>query len=94
MHLFMELVRKLLTLEGVSYFLSDKLNKDLLEEYFGRQRVCGGASDNPTLEQYAQNENKILVAKSESIHIMRGNTRGRQGNVKKVGIKNNASLPK
>ena len=94
MHLFMELVRKLLTLEGVSYFLSDKLNKDLLEEHFGRQRVCGGASDNPTLEQYAQNEKKILVAKSESIHVMRGNTRGRQGDGKKVDIHNNTPLPK
>ena len=67
MHLFVELVKKLLTLDGVSYFLSDKLNQDPLEGHCGRQRICGGASDNPTLEQYAQNEKKILVAKSEII---------------------------
>ena len=53
MHLFVELVKKLLTLDGVNYFLSDKLNQDPLEEHFGRQHICGGASDNATLEQYA-----------------------------------------
>ena len=94
MHLFVELVKKLLTLDGVSYFLSDKLNQDPLEGHCGRQRICGGASDNPTLEQYAQNEKKILVAKSESVHVMRGNTRGRQGDGKKIDIHNNTPLPK
>ena len=94
MHLFVELVKKLLTFDGVSYFLSDKLNQDPLEGHCGRQRICGGASDNPTLEQYAQNEKKILVAKSESVHVMRGNTRGRQGNGKKIDIHNNTPLPK
>ena len=78
----MELVKKLLTLDGVSYFLSDKSNQDPLEEHFGRQRAYGGANDKPTLEQYAQNEEKLLVAKSESIRVMRGNTRGRQGDGK------------
>ena len=94
MHLFVELVKKLLTLDGVSYFLSVKLNQDPLEGHCGRQRICGGASDNPTLEQYAQNEKKILVAKSESVHVMRGNTRGRQGDGKKIDIHNNTPLPK
>ena len=94
MHLFVELVKKLLTFDGVSYFLSDKLNQDPLEGHCGRQRICGGASDNPTLEQYAQNEKKILVAKSESVHVMRGNTRGRQGDGKKIDIHNNTPLPK
>ena len=93
-HLFVELVKKFLTLYGVSFFLSDKLNHDPLEEHFGRQRICGGASDNPTLEQYAQYEKKILVAKSESVHVMRGNTRGRQGDGKKIDIHNNTPFPK
>lgn len=34
------------------------------------QRACGGASDNPALEQYAQKQKKIVVAKSESIRVM------------------------
>ena len=92
-HSFVELV-KLLTLDGVSYFLSDKLNQDPLEEHFGRQRACGGANDNPTLEQYAQNEKKLLVAKSESIRVMRRNTRGRQGDGKQIDIHDNTPLPK
>ena len=94
MHSFVELVKKLLTLDGVSYFLSDKLNQDPLEEQFKRQRACGGASDNPTLEQYAQNEKKILVAKSESGRVMREEARGRQRDGKEIDIHNNTPLLK
>ena len=53
----------------------------------------GGASDNPTLEQYAQNK-KLLVAKSKSICVMQGNTRGRQGDGKQIDVQDNTSLPK
>ena len=45
----------------------------------------GGASANATLEQYAQNK-KLLVAKSKSIRVMQGNTRGRQGDGKQIDV--------
>ena len=83
-----------MTLDEVTYFLSDKSNQGPLEAHFRSLRACGGPSDNATLEQYAQNEKKILVAKSESVHVMRGNTRGRQGDGKKIDIHNNTPLPK
>ena len=70
------------------------MNQDPLEEHLERQRACAGASDNPKLEQYAQNEKKILVAKSESIRVMRGNTRGPQGDGKQIDIHDNTPLPK
>ena len=93
MHSFVELLKKLLTLNGVSYFLSDKLNQDPLEEHFGRQCACGRASDNPLLEQHSQNEKKT-VAKSESIRVMRDNKRGRKGDGKQIDIHDNTPLPK
>lgn len=75
----MDLGKTLLTMQNrPNYFLSDKLNQDPVEEHFGKQRMRGGGSDNPTLEEYGQNERKILVAKSDMIRVMRGNTRGRQ----------------
>ena len=39
------------------------------------------------MEQYAQNEKKILVAKSESIRVRRGNIRGRQVDGKQIDIR-------
>ena len=51
----------------VDFFLSDKLNHDPIEEHFGRIRGAGGASDNPTLEQYGYRKKKIIAAKSELI---------------------------
>ena len=62
MHSFVEFAKKLLTLDVMNYFLSDKLNQNPLEEHFGRQWGCGGASNNRTPEQNAPNRNKILVA--------------------------------
>ena len=50
---------------GVDFFLSDKLNQDSIEEHLGRIRSAGGASDNPTLEQYRYRNKKIIAAKSE-----------------------------
>ena len=38
---FIELTKLLLELDGVEYFLSEKLNQDPLEECFGHQRMKG-----------------------------------------------------
>ena len=46
------------------------------------------------MEQYAQNEKKILVAKSESMRVRRGNIRGRQVDGKQIDIHSNTPLPK
>ena len=43
---------------GVDFFLSDKLYQDPIEEHFGRIWGAGGASDNPTLEQYRYRNKK------------------------------------
>ena len=69
-HSFVELMKKLPTLDGLYHFLLDKLNQDPLKENFGRQRTCGGTSDDLMLEQFKQSNKKILVTKSESTRVM------------------------
>ena len=83
-----------MTPDEVTYFLSDKSNQGPLEAHFRRQCACGGASDKATLEQYAQNEKKILVAKSEIIRVMRGNRKARQEDEKQSHIHDTTPLPK
>ena len=94
MYSFVELVPLLLRLDGVQYFFSDRLNQDPVEEHFGRQRMRGGAFDNPTLEAYGFNERKILVAKSDMIRVMRGNTRGRIREENEINNHDERELPK
>ena len=74
---FVEFVPHVLELYRVDYFLSDKLNQDLVEEHFSRIRSRGGGSDNSTLEQYGYINRKVIVAKSEMIQVTKGNTRSR-----------------
>ncbi|PIK36055.1 hypothetical protein BSL78_27120 [Apostichopus japonicus] len=52
-HSFTEIARKLLRLEGVRYVLSDKLNQDPIEEFFGKQRGQGGTMTTQLLSSLA-----------------------------------------
>lgn len=90
----MELVPQILSIDGVEYFLSDKLNQDPLEEHFGKQRMRGGALENPSLEEYMYNERKIIVAKSDMIRSIRGNTRRRPRELDVIDVNDDRPLPK
>ena len=92
-HAFHDLPKQLSSEDGVDYVLSDKLNQDPLEEHFGKQRVRGGSNENRSLKEYMDNERKLLVAKSEMIRLMRGNTRGRQEE-QTIDITDDRLLPK
>ena len=59
------------------YILGDRFNQDPLEEHFGRRRMKGSRIDNPTVENYGHNERKLILAKSEILMVMQGNTRKR-----------------
>ena len=72
---FIELGKLLLDTPGVDFLLSEKLNQDPLEEYFSKQRGAGGASDNPTVDQFGHNMMSLYVA-SDCIKASRkGNCR-------------------
>ena len=79
--------------EGVPYVLSEKLSQDPLEEHFSRHRRIAGCSDNPTLQQFKQQEVSLNLIKSELIGDLRGNTRGRPDNRPPIDI-NDMRLPK
>ena len=87
------MAKQLLSEDGVDYVLSDKFNHDPLEEHFKKQRARGGSNENPSLKEYMDNERKLLVAKSEMIRVMRGNTRGRQEK-QTIDINDDRLLPK
>ena len=59
------------------FFLSEKLSQDPFEEHFSVQRRQDGSSDNPTLEQFQDQELAINVMKSGLITDLKGNTSGR-----------------
>ena len=58
-------------------FLSEKLSQEPLEEHFSVQRRHVGSSDNPTLEQFQDQELVINVMKSGLVTDLKGNTSGR-----------------
>ena len=70
----MELTKYLLTKSKKgTYFLSEKLNQDPLENYFGQQRARGGRNENPTVQQSLHNAVAIRVQKSMVLDPVRGN---------------------
>ena len=65
----------------MTYFLSEKLNQDPLEEYFSKQRGAGGSWDNPTVEQFGHNMLVLYVASSSAKASRKGNIRKRDQHV-------------
>ena len=90
----MELWKTLLEIDGVMYILSDKFNQDPLEEHCGRQRMKGGGIDYPTVENYGHNEKKTILAKSEMLTVVQGNTRKRFRDEAKIDVHDERELPK
>ena len=73
---FVELSRKLPAnpeLKG-KYILSDNFCQDLLENYFGQQRSCGGWSQNPTISACISSAQSIRVQGSQAMVPVRGNS--------------------
>ena len=62
-------------MDGVKYFLSDKLNQDPLEEFFSKQRNAGGHHDNPSAEQFGHHLLKNVAAGSRSLSSLKSNVR-------------------
>lgn len=91
---FVELSKELLAMDGVKFLLSEKFTQDPLEEHFGRQRRRGGSNDNPTLAEFGQQELALNVINSELIRDIKGNTRGRDSEKRKIDINDKRILPK
>lgn len=60
-HLFVELVEYLLSVEGVDIFLSERLCQDPLKKFLGCQRQRGGVHDNPSVQEFYNNTQALRV---------------------------------
>lgn len=63
------------TIPDVNSFLSERIQQDPLEKYFGQQRQRGRVNDNPSFSQYLKNEQALRVVSSINLNVMMGNTR-------------------
>jgi len=81
----------LFKIPGVTGFLSNKINQDPLEKFFGIQRQTGRSNENPTVAQFIKNTDTIRVINSIWIDDITGNCRGQ--NSKKYTDFEAAKLP-
>ena len=58
------MARILLSMEGVQYLYSERFNQDPLEIFFGQQRPRGQRNDNPSLNQFMENAQALILQKS------------------------------
>ena len=67
-------VTRYLLKTGSKFVLTERLNQDILEEHFGRQRNVGCRNDAPNLSQFGYNSDTIRIQRS--VVPVRGNTIG------------------
>ena len=72
----MELVQHLFTIPGVKSFLSERIQQDPLEKYFGRQRKRGRVNENPTAAQFLKNDQALRIINSMNLDVVSVNTHG------------------
>ena len=53
--------------KGAKYILTERFNQDSLEIYFGQQRGRGHRNDNPSVAQFMDNNQAIIIQKSLAI---------------------------
>jgi len=58
------MTRFLLSKDGVQYLLSERFNQDDVEIYFAQQRARGHRNDNPSVNQFMENAQALIVQKS------------------------------
>lgn len=71
----MELTKYLLSIPGVSVFMSNKISQDPVEKFFGQQRQRGSSNDNPNVSEFIKNTQALRVINSTCADI-KGNCRG------------------
>ena len=76
-HSFVELVKYVFTIPGVSAFLSNRICQDPIENFFGKQRQRGRACDNPNAKEFIKATQALRVING-TCRTIRGNCRGAQ----------------
>ena len=73
---FVELLRYILRIPGVKFFLSERLSQDPLENFFGCQRQRCRTNENPNLHEFCKNTQALRVINSVCGTVSKGNCRG------------------
>lgn len=63
-HSLPEITQFLLSHERANYILTERFNQDALEIFFGQQRARGHRNDNPSVAQFMENSQALVVQKS------------------------------
>uniref|UniRef100_A0A1X7U9G9 Transposable element P transposase-like RNase H C-terminal domain-containing protein n=1 Tax=Amphimedon queenslandica TaxID=400682 RepID=A0A1X7U9G9_AMPQE len=77
-HLFLDLIKFVMTIPGMKSFLSEWLSQDPLEKFFMRQRQRSTANKNPTSSEFLKNNGALRLVNSITIESHKGNTRGKE----------------
>ena len=64
-------------MDGVHFFFVWKVQSGSFRRILAKQRKKGGCNENPTAEQFAQQEVLVNVMNSDLVTSLRGNTKGR-----------------
>lgn len=80
---FAELGPYLLQLPGVKFLLSERINQDPLESFFGNQRQMRGGNEAPSVSQFNVSMNINRLKSSQSMKVFGGNTK-RKGSPLKI----------
>lgn len=63
-HSLPEMTKFLLSHKGPKFILTERFNQDKLEIFFGQQRARGQRNDNPSVTQFLENSQALIVQKS------------------------------
>ena len=96
-HSFVELTKYLLSIPGVSIFMSSKISQDPVEKFFGQQRQRGSSNDNPNVSEFVKGTQALRVINTTCADI-KGNCRGTNSSAEKaqqwIADKENKALPR
>ena len=74
-HSLSEMIRFLLSSDKVKFVLTERFNQNPLEIFFAQQRARGQRNDNPSVSQFMENTQALIVQKSLAV--------GRSSSIKK-----------
>ena len=74
-HSLSEMIRFLLSNDEVKFVLTERFNQDPVEIFFAQQRAQGQRNDNPSVSQFMENTQALIVQKSLAA--------GRSSNIRK-----------
>ena len=93
MNSMVEMIPFLLNVKGVRYVLTERFCQDPLESFFGKQRMKGGANDNPNVATFLKNTSTLRVQGSVAMKPLRGNCRRGKKNIRDIEV-DDTPLPK